>query len=87
MDKQITYGQLHQLLLDLQFVDEPAERPWTVYRHGETNTLILLARRKATLPARKADLVSVRRHLVEKGLLEEDAFEGFLSHGRLVESA
>jgi hypothetical protein len=82
----VTYGQLYQLLLDLQFVDEPAGQPWRVYRHGETDTFILLARRMPTLPAREADLASVRRHLVENGLMDDDDFNGFLSQGRVAGS-
>jgi hypothetical protein len=86
MADNITYGQLCELLSDLDFVDEPAKQPWKVYRHGDTDTLIVLARRKPTAPAPEADLVSVRRHLVAKGLIEESEFERFLSLGRLAES-
>ena len=86
MIKRVTYGQLYQLLLDLEFVDQQVQQPWKAYRHGDTDTLILLANRNQTLPARDSDLFSVRRYLVDNGLMEESDFEGFLSHGRLSRS-
>jgi len=86
MPDRVTYGQLYQLLLDLEFVDQPAEERWKVFRHEGSNTLILLGGRDRTSPAREADLLSVRRHLLENGLIEENEFEDFVSHGRLAHS-
>jgi hypothetical protein len=87
MDNAVTYRQLHRLLIDLRFVDEPADERWKAFRHGDTGTLILLARHRPSLRAREADVVSVRRQLVDNGLIEEIDFEDFLSQGRLVQSS
>lgn len=87
MVEHITYGHLYRLLSDLEFVVDPACQPCKVYRRGDSNTVIVLACRKRGEPARSADLVSVRRHLVDTGLIAEQDFEGFLSSGRLEEQA
>jgi hypothetical protein len=75
----VTYGQLYRLLRNLDFVDLSAAHPWKVYRHDESGTLILLANREPDSPAQPADVVSVRRHLVDNGLLDPRDFEGLTS--------
>jgi hypothetical protein len=75
----VTYGDLYRLLVQLDFVDVSRECPWKAYRHGATDTLILLANREPELPARPADLVSVRRHVVDNGLVDQREFERLLS--------
>ena len=85
MDRHITYGQLYQLLLDLRFVYEPVQPSGRGYRHDESDTLILLGDREHSMQARAVDLVSVRRHLVDNGLIDEQDFDGFLSCGRLTQ--
>jgi hypothetical protein len=80
-DHDVTYGHIYNLLLGLQFVEEPVREHWKAYRHGQTDTLILLVRHKPSLRARETDVVSVRRHLVDNGLIEENEFEDFLAQG------
>jgi hypothetical protein len=41
--------------------------------------MILLANREPDVPARPADLVSVRRHLVDNGVVDQSEFERLLS--------
>ena len=41
--------------------------------------MIVLANREPGMPARPADLVSVRRHLVDNGVLDQQEFERLLS--------
>jgi hypothetical protein len=71
-NKQLTYRQLHCLLIELDFVTVPTTRPWKAYRHPSSETLILLAGRKADDPARGFELLSIRRHLVENGIVNEE---------------
>ena len=76
--ESVTYGQLYQLLARLEFVDVSGECPWKAYRHSDTHTLILLGNHRPELPARPTDLVSVKRHLADNGLLEPREFERLL---------
>ena len=80
--KQITYVELDHLLARLGFVESTIEGRWRAYRHSDSDSLIILSNRDRTLPARKVDLVSVRRHLVENDLIEEREFEAFLDQDR-----
>lgn len=77
--KRISYGELYRLLLRLEFVDISNESRWRTYRQNGSDLVILLANREPATPARSADLISVRRHLVDNGLLEKDEFERLLS--------
>ncbi len=77
--RSVSYGELYQLLAQLHFVDVSSERRWKAYRQGGTEILILLANREPDVPARQADLVSVRRHLVDNGVLDQREFEHLLS--------
>jgi hypothetical protein len=79
VDKNISYGELYQLLAQLHFVDVSSERRWKAFRQDDTDIMILLANRNPDAPARTADVVSVRRHLVDNGLLDQHEFERLLS--------
>ena len=76
--KRITYGQLHRLLRELEFVHVPMKRKWKAYRHAKSDTLILLADRQPNQPARDPELISVRRHLVENGIVGADDLDRLL---------
>jgi hypothetical protein len=82
MASQITYVELSEFLTRLGFVATTIEDRWRAYRHAESDTLILVADHDRTLPARHADLVSVRRHLVENNLIGENEFDAFLIGSR-----
>lgn len=77
--RSVTYGDLYRLLVQLDFTDVSSECPWKAYRHGATDTVVLLANREPDLPARPADLISVRRHVVDNGIVEQPEFERLLS--------
>jgi hypothetical protein len=77
--RSVTYGDIYRLLAQLDFVDVSSECPWKAYRHDATDTLILLARCEPESPARPADLVSVRRQVVDNGLVNQHDFERMLS--------
>jgi hypothetical protein len=79
IDKSVSYGEPYQLLAQLHFVDVSSEHRWKAYRQGDTDILILLANRDFDLHARSADVVSVRRHLVDNGVLDQREFERLLS--------
>jgi hypothetical protein len=49
------------------------------YRHTPSDTLIVLAGRPPDQAARRPDLFSVRRHLADKGILEEAEFDRILA--------
>jgi hypothetical protein len=76
-----THGQLQHLLLGLGFRREPAESHWQVYRHDVSDTVFIFGAQPPDMPARDIDIVSVRRHLGEKGLVDDRAF------GQLLKSA
>ena len=77
--ERITYGQLHRLLVGLEFEDVPVKQKWKAYRHAPSDTLILLPDRQPNQRARAPELISVRRHLVENGIVNEDEFDQFLA--------
>ena len=73
--KDATYGQLCQLLLRLGFLDESVKGSHRAFRHADSDTLILFGEYyKRSTPLRDEDLVSVRRHLDEKGFVDADTF-------------
>jgi hypothetical protein len=80
MSPKVTYARLDQLLTRLRFTSmvEPM-RGIRAYRHSASQTLVLLAEKPASASVQEKDLVSIRRHLSENGLLEPQAFEAWLS--------
>jgi len=83
MSSSVTYTQLHTLLRGLQFVEVRLETPHTAFHHSGSDTLIVMANRKRARRAGRSDLASVRRHLVDNGIVSEDAFDQFLHEGCL----
>jgi hypothetical protein len=79
ISSNVSYGRIYQLLAQLHFVDVSGEHRWKAYRRDDTNIVILLANRRPDMPARPADLVSVRRHLVDNGVLDQCEFDRLLS--------
>ena len=77
-DVRVTYGDLRELLLGLGF-EESRSASHRVFRHAETDTLIVYGPSSDSAEAPQAAIVATRRHLVEKGLLEEEAFSRLLS--------
>jgi hypothetical protein len=75
----ITYKQLDELLTHLGFSRQHVKPKWLRYEHAASDTLIALVEKAPYEPVRVTDAVSARRHLVEKGLITEDALESMLS--------
>jgi hypothetical protein len=79
VSKALTYQRLHRLLLGLHFESVPTRPSWRAYRHPGSGAVILLADRGPDQPARPLDLISVRRHLAENGILAEAEFDQYLA--------
>lgn len=71
----VTYGQLDQLLLDLGFIRQSVPPAWGRYEHAGSGTVIILAAKRPTEPARPSEVASARIHLVAKGLISEGELE------------
>ncbi len=70
----VTYGQLHQLLLDLGFQDHSGEH--LMYVHPEqANGLLRLAFHEGHELMLARDVVKVRALLDLSGIMERDEFE------------
>lgn len=81
MTKSVTYRRLDQLLSALGFARDQHEENCSIYRHGESRALILVAKRAPADSILDADLLSVRRHLVDGGLMGENEFDDFAATG------
>jgi hypothetical protein len=75
----MTYKQLDELLVHLGFSRAHVEPKWLRYEQAASDTMIVVVDKKPHEPVRITDVVSARRHLVEKGLVTEEALEAFLS--------
>jgi predicted RNA binding protein YcfA (HicA-like mRNA interferase family) len=73
--KQPTYRDLISLLEHLGFQDESVKGSHRAFRHAASKTLILLADLGSDDLVRGEDLISVRRHLDSKGLMDTRTFE------------
>jgi len=76
----VTINDLNRYLLKLGFVNESVKNSHRLYRHDPSGTLIILAEGD-DLAIRREDLISIRRHLVENGLVSEAEFHRFERSG------
>ena len=68
---QPTNHQLRQLLIDLGFeVRQSVEPNCVVLEHAESKARLLMPSNKDDEPAREADVISIRAHLMYRGLLD-----------------
>ena len=63
----VTYEQLDQVLRQLGFISRKAEPRLQHYEHALSDTTIILGDRRPTESVLPSELVSARRHLIEKG--------------------
>ncbi len=76
--------QLRRLLMDLDFeVRESVEPNCLVFEHAESKARILMPSNKDEEPAREADVISIRTHLMHRGHLDQAGFERFMKEGTL----
>ncbi len=81
---QPTNRQLRQLLLDLGFEARKSVEPnCLVFEHAKSKTRMLMPSNKDEEPAREADVISIRTHLMYRGHLDLAGFERFLKAGTL----
>lgn len=75
MSKTIKYKNLIDFLGRLGFVNESVKGSHRAFRHAGSGTIFLLSDSYSEDdPVGEEDLVSVRRHLVENGLVSYDDF-------------
>jgi hypothetical protein len=76
----VSYARLHELLTRLRFsMTVESTMQIQAFRHCETETLVLLAHKPPQAAVREADLLSLRRHLCDNGLIEPEAFNAWLA--------
>lgn len=81
---QLTNYQLRQLLIDVGFEARNSVEPdCLVFEHPESKARVLMPSNKDDEPAREADVISIRTHLMHRGHLDQAAFERFLKSGTL----
>jgi hypothetical protein len=81
---QPTNHQLRQLLIDLGFKARKSVEPkCQVFEHFESKARVLLPSNQDEEPAREADVMSIRTHLMYRGHLDQVGFERFLKVGTL----
>ena len=81
---QPTNRQLRQLLMDLGFeVRKSVEPNCLVFEHAESKARMLMPSNKDEEPAREADVISIRTHLMYRGHLDQAGIERFMEEGTL----
>jgi hypothetical protein len=84
MTMRPTNHQLRQLLIDLGFESrQSVEANCLVFEHAESKARLLMPSNKDEEPAREADVISIRTHLMYRRHLDQAGFEHFLSEGTL----
>jgi hypothetical protein len=75
----MTYRQVDILLTELGFSRQHMEPKWLRYEHAATDTIIVLVEKKSNQRVRASDAESLRRHLIEKGLVGEEEMQALLA--------
>jgi predicted RNA binding protein YcfA (HicA-like mRNA interferase family) len=75
MVEKLTYGDLHQVLIDLGFVANRVPDSHVSFRHEPSDTVILMALHASTEATKPIDVKYVRRVLDERGLLAGAEFD------------
>ena len=79
-----TNQTLRQLLAALGFdAGDLTDNNHRVYRHADSQCLVVLPDNRDDQPARQADVLGLRDHLACTGHLEEKQFDDFLREGQL----
>lgn len=84
---QVTFRQLQTLLAAMGFIRTKHDDGSIMYHHSRSGSVIVLPAGRGNQLARPADILSVGRHLIGQGHLEDDAFASFVRDGVLPESA
>ena len=84
MNNTIPFMALRRLLVDLGFqetpyrVEKPIPSAHIVFKHLDSGVLLIVNEQRPKEKVELATLISVRKHLVESGIVGEDAFEVLL---------
>ncbi len=73
--KKPTYRELTRFLTELGFDRYSAPPDILGYRRTGSDLLILHVKRPDNEPVRDADLASIRRHLIEHGIISDREFD------------
>ena len=96
MSDRVTYAAIHDLLARLGFtwdeqeirrtIPPPEPKTCLIYRHANSGTTLWLPAKDDRV-ALAADVMSVRAHLVHRGLLDDAEFATFLKEHTLADHA
>lgn len=78
MTVRITFAELRQFLLDLDFQEDLAKQMYPRFRHQPSDTVFMFRPYKWADRVNPGDLVAVRRFLDVRGLMEAEEFDRFL---------
>jgi hypothetical protein len=78
MNETITYAALDNLLRGLGFTATVLPGPRLHYEHAPSATVLLFRNYRPSDPVSWSDLTVARRFLVERGLIESEAFDRLL---------
>ena len=79
MGRTITFAELRTFLREMGFVEDTVRGEFLRFQHDPSDTRFIFRAYKPTDRVNPGDLVAVRRFLDERGLMEADEFERFLS--------
>ncbi len=78
MSNRVTFAILDRLLDDLGFVETTVPNSYVAYEHPPSGALLVLRLHRPADRVDPATLAHVRLQLVERGLIEPEAFDRLL---------
>jgi hypothetical protein len=75
ISSDVPYAKLRALLLDLGFVEGVVEGKYLGFYHADSDTVFPFRMYRPNDKVSMADLLTVRKQLDWRGLLEEEAFD------------
>ena len=82
MNTLVTYADLDNALLKLEFKRQEYQGKHYLYLHKPTETLLTLPIVDAETRVRPADLLTSEKMVVERGIADADAWNALLYYGR-----
>lgn len=79
MMKTIPFAELRQFLHELEFKEDLVQGKFHRFQHAPSDTLFIFRPYRDKDPVQPGDIVVVRRFLDERGLMDPETFERFLS--------
>ena len=86
MHNALTYADLDALLRQLGFAPVSTAGTQKVFENPSVNAIIILPPYAPNEPVRPHHLVTVRKTVVENGLIDEDAFERLMAERLLAQA-